>query len=441
MNFGLNILTTFATRTACLGLALVSSIVLARNLGPEGQGLFALILLLPELARTLGLLGFDQANVVYAGLKPESRRTLVWQSAIVAGVVGTSIAIGAACFLVVGTAASRFLVHGPLWLYLIPLSMVPVALVSSYWGEILRGMNRISLTNLIQLGTKSFGVLLVVLFVAWRHFDVAGAVWANFLTDVAVIVAHLALLGYVGILARPSFDWSLWRRTRRLAFPAYFGNIMGYLNYRADQFILATLVPTEQLGFYVIAVGLAERVWMLPGVVAAALLPHITNSPKRDPVFAAVVSRHVAIWTGLACLVLFVLAEVVVSALYSSVFAPTVAPLRWLLPGIWLAVPGKLSTAELLAREKINFVWFASTAVPVNVICNLVLIPRMGISGAALASTISYSLLSVIVAVCYVRETGVSWTTLIPRRNDYVSLPRALRARLSAFWAADPVAR
>ena len=225
MNLGFNILTTFATRATCLGLALVSSIVLARTLGPDGQGLFALVLLLPELARTLGLLGFDQANVVYAGLKPESRGTLVWQSAVVAGVAGASIAIGAACFLVVGTPASRLLVHGPLWLYLVPLSMVPVALVSSYWGEILRGMNRISMTNLIQLGTKSFSVVLMILLVAWRQFNVAGAVWANVLTDVGVIVAHLALLSYVGVLARPSFDWSLWRRTRRLALRAYFGNI------------------------------------------------------------------------------------------------------------------------------------------------------------------------------------------------------------------------
>jgi len=365
----------------------------------------------------------------------------VWQSAVVAGVVGALIAAGAGCYLVLGAPGSQILVHGPLWLYLLPLSMVPVALVSSCWGEIPRGMNRISVINVIELGTKVFAVLLVLVFVVWRHFGVAGAVWVNFLTDTGVLLAHLALLRYVGILGRPSFDSSLWRRTGRLALPAYFGNIVGYLNYRVDQFILVTLLPTEQLGFYVIAVGLAERLWMVPGVVGVALLPHLTNSPKRDPMFAAIVSRHVAIWTGLACLLLFALADVVVRLLYSSVFAPSVAPLRWLLLGIWLAVPGKLLTAELLAREKIHFVWLASVVVPVNIICNVLLIPRMGISGAALASTVSYSMLSAIVVVCYVRETGVSWTTLIPRWSDYVSLPKALHAKLSAFLAADPVAR
>ena len=84
MNLTLNIFTTLSARIATLGLALVSSIVLARWLGPEGRGLFALVLLLPGLAKSVGLLGLDQANSVYAGLAPEGRRALVWQSAAVA---------------------------------------------------------------------------------------------------------------------------------------------------------------------------------------------------------------------------------------------------------------------------------------------------------------------------------------------------------------------
>jgi hypothetical protein len=49
MNLTRNILTTLGTRLATMALALISSIILARILGPEGRGLFALILILPEL--------------------------------------------------------------------------------------------------------------------------------------------------------------------------------------------------------------------------------------------------------------------------------------------------------------------------------------------------------------------------------------------------------
>jgi Na+-driven multidrug efflux pump len=46
------------------------------------------------------------------------------------------------------------------------------------------------------------------------------------------------------------------------------------------------------------------------------------------------------------------------------------------------------------------------------------LVPRMGISGAAIASSISYSLLSLMLTWYYLRETGLSWRILVPRMSD-----------------------
>jgi O-antigen/teichoic acid export membrane protein len=356
--------------------------------------------------------------------------------------LGSGIAVIGICFFVFRAPGSQALLQGPLWLYLLPLSVVPFGLAISYWGDILLGMNRILLTNFVELGTKVVSVALVIVFVVWLRFDVAGAVWADFMTRIGLFVFYVVLLSSLRILGRPSFDSSLWRQSKRIALPAYFGSIMGYLNYRADQFILAALLPPEQLGFYVIAVDLAERLWVLTGSVAMPLLPHLTNSPKRDPEFVAIVSRHVMLCVALACILLFILADVIVKILYSSVFSESVAPLRWLLPGILLATPGKLLIAEMLAREKLHFIWLASIAVPVNIVCNFILIPRMGISGAAIASSISYSLLSVIVVWCYLRETGLSWKVLIPCRNDlhvYVALLERLRAKRSLSPPISPV--
>ena len=82
---------------------------------------------------------------------------------------------------------------------------------------------------------------------------------------------------------------------------------------------------------------------------------------------------------------------------------------------------GKILVAELSARKKIDYVvWAGIIAVLVNVTGNLLLIPRMGISGAAIASTMSYSLLSVIIICYYLRETGVGWKKLIPCRSDFL---------------------
>src|SRR5713226_6896373 len=115
MNLARNIATTLSARVIGLGIALVSSMVLARGLGPEGRGLFALVLLLPELVKTFGMLGFQEANAVYAGLEPGGRRAIVWHSALIAVVVGGLAAAGGACYVLLGAPGLQATVSGPRW--------------------------------------------------------------------------------------------------------------------------------------------------------------------------------------------------------------------------------------------------------------------------------------------------------------------------------------
>jgi len=427
MTLASNILTTLLARVALLGLGFISSVMVARTLGPEGRGLFALILVLPGLMKTVALLGFEQANAVYAGLEPENRRALVWQSAAIAVVVGGAITAAGVGFLALDAPGSQALVQGPLWLYLLALSTVPCGLVVDYWGAILRGMNRIVLLNVAGVGTTVVGLVLVVALVVGLRLDVTGAVWADWLINAGAVVLMGALLKYVGAWEKPSFDRSLWGRSARFALPAHGGTVAAYLNYRVDEIIIASLLPPEQLGFYVLAVAVAEKLWLLPGAVATPLLPHLTNSHGRDPRLAATIARHVMLWTGAGCLLVFALADVLVQVLYSSAFAPAVAPLRWLLPGIFMLSIGKVLVAELLAREKPRYtVWASGVAAAVNIAGNLVLVPRMGISGAAIASSISYSLLSLMLIRYYLQESGVPWEALIVRWSDL--------SAYTAFW-------
>jgi O-antigen/teichoic acid export membrane protein len=402
-----------------MALALVSSVLLARVLGPEGRGLFALVLLLPEFAKSFALLGYDQANAVYAGLVPEGRRSLVWHSVAIAVVLGGLITLGGAGYLFLGAPGFHRLLQGPLWLYLLSLATLPFGMIAEYWGAILRGMNRILLLNVAEVASKIGSVVAVVVFLILLRQGVVGAVWANFLTSLATFLLMFALLRRVGVWGKPSLDWPLLQRTSRFAIPAHAGTIAAYINYRVDEILVASMLPPEQLGFYAIAVGLVERLWIAPSAVGMALLPHLANTRERDPSVCAVIARHVMIWVGAGCAIVFVLAGPVIHLLYGANFAAAVAPLRWLLPGIFTLSVGKVLVAELLAKEKPGYtVWASSIGAVANILANLILIPRMGISGASLASSISYTLLSIIVVWYYLRETGVPWTALVPRPGD-----------------------
>src|SRR5437899_7111699 len=115
--------------------------MLARLLGPEGRGTLALVFLLPELANTLGRLGFDHANAVFAGLDPTGRRALVWQSVAIAGVAGGAMAIAGAGAVALGAPGFPPLVAAPPARFQLALALAPGGLVDGYRKAISPGRN------------------------------------------------------------------------------------------------------------------------------------------------------------------------------------------------------------------------------------------------------------------------------------------------------------
>jgi O-antigen/teichoic acid export membrane protein len=419
MNLARNIFTTITARVLVTGLALASSMMIARILGPANRGLLALIMLLPELANSVGLLGFDQANTVFAGLEPQSGRRLVWHSVPLAAIIGSLVLIGGIVYAQLGAPGLPDLRKVPSSLYLISLATVPFVFLTSCWGAIIRGTNRIGTTNLLEVGSKVSSLAIILFFIGVMNLQVKGAVWADWIQNFISVSIIGALLWKFKLLGKPTFEWGLFRRTCQFALPAYASTILGFLNYRVDQIFVAAMLPAEQLGYYVLAVGLAERLWMPTGAVANALLPHLTNSRDGAPGVSATIARHLVILTGVACGIVFIFSNFIVKLLYSSEFLEATAPLRWILPGVMTLTMAKVLVAELLARKRADYnVRAASVSAALNIIGNIVLIPKMGISGAALASTISYTVLSIMVTVYFLRETALPWRVLLPTRQD-----------------------
>jgi O-antigen/teichoic acid export membrane protein len=96
-----------------------------------------------------------------------------------------------------------------------------------------------------------------------------------------------------------------------------------------------------------------------------------------------------------------------IALLYGADFLPSFVPFLWLLPGICLFPIFKLLTVDLAARGYPGYGTVASAAaLAANIGGNVLLIPRMGMAGAALATTISYSCMSLLCLVFFVRKTG-----------------------------------
>jgi O-antigen/teichoic acid export membrane protein len=220
-----------------------------------------------------------------------------------------------------------------------------------------------------------------------------------------------------------------------------------YFSYRVDGYLIAFLIadPSIPLGYYSMAVGLAEMVFFFPNAVSTLFFPHVAGSLREDSDRqVAMVSRVTFLATAIVGLALIPAAIGMLWILLPA-FIPAIVPFLVLLPGVVALSVTKVVSGYVsgIGRPAITSVVIMS-AFALNVVANLFLIPPLGIVGAAAASLISYTTSSLMFTVVAARLTRSSMLSFwIPRMSDVqftfsTSLDLLRRARESAQGLARP---
>jgi O-antigen/teichoic acid export membrane protein len=156
------------------------------------------------------------------------------------------------------------------------------------------------------------------------------------------------------------------------------------------------LLGTGQTGQYSAAVLVADTIGLLPVAAGTILFPRLSAlSGAADKLRLTVwVSITVGLLTTAGALLTALLAPTIIQVFFGEQFLPAVPAILWLLPGI---VPLAINTIYMnyFAADGMPRITIVSPALAlvVNVVANLVLIPRLGIVGASVSSSIAYGLM------------------------------------------------
>jgi O-antigen/teichoic acid export membrane protein len=418
MKFIRDALITFSTQIIVVILGTGVAIIIARVLGPEGKGAYSLIILVPSLLALVGNLGIGIANIYFGGSRKHDWTELAANSLVLAGSLGVLLAAGFLAYLHIFQPS--FLKDIEPECLVLAVLVVPLSLLAMYFTSILLGQNRIkeyNLVNLAQAGALLILVLLLLLAIKGGLFGTIVA-WAS-ATVVATIFAILLVRRTTNI--RWSFHRQVFKDSVKFGGKVYLGNAIQFLNYRLDMLLVAFFMNITFVGYYSISVALVEALWYFPGAVGTVIVARTPGMKAEDANRSTPrICRNTFFITILAALVLFALSKYVITLFFGAAFLPAVQPLWVLLPGAVALGGAKVLSYEITGRGKpmINIV-ASGISLAVNIPLNLFLIPRMGISGAALASTISYSLTAVVVLVAFLKISGNSWVdTLLLKRED-----------------------
>ena len=193
-----------------------------------------------------------------------------------------------------------------------------------------------------------------------------------------------------------------------------------FLLLRLDQGLLEYYRGAAEVGIYSIAVYVGEMLWLLPGALTP-LLVHSSaahaSDPDRDRTAARAVRIGILLTTA-AGLPLFFLAEPLLALLAGGEYQGSGLALRALLPGIVAFAPGVVLAGDFIGRGKAHWNTQASVlTVVVGVVADVLLIPEHGPVGAAWASSIAYACGSAVMLIRFRQITRMSLRGLILGRT------------------------
>lgn len=250
-------------------------------------------------------------------------------------------------------------------------------------------------------------------------------------------VATLVVTGGVVLRGSISLDGALIGRIGKFALVAGMASGISYLNYRADLFLVRHFEGREGVAVYSIAVNMAESVWQVSGSLALAAYARVGSLSRSEAVeLTTRVMRHTVLLLGVICVGLFVFAGVL-EAVFPADYGGMATALRFILPGVLLYGLAQ-SYAGFYTYQR-GMPWVSSVVAGAGLAIDLVLasllIPAMGVNGAALASAIAYSLAILGGLVVFARSEHLGARDIFQfgpaEVQDYRTLARRLRGILA----------
>jgi O-antigen/teichoic acid export membrane protein len=415
-------LINLATRVLAVTLGLAITLVTAR-LGPEQQGSFALFTAVEAVLLALGS-GFGVAiarRISHHGERPGGLVTASVFACLAGGVLA-----GVGLLVVAWAAGGAYQT-----LALLALA-APLMFVTPNLAGLWLGSGRMAALARLTLGAPSLtlaGIALAALLGLPPALTVV--LWAWVLARVIVAGAALVAAARGGWLQSP--DRPALAAEARFIGVIGLTNLVGLLNYKVDIFLVERFLGLAPTGIYSIAVMVAELLWLVSSSVTTAAYARIGSPDAAAASYITVRAVHASVLLLCALSPLLWLgAAIVLPWLLGPVYAPSLLALAVLLPGV--AVYGAASALSAWFTNHAGRPWvpalLASASLAINVVVSVLAIPRFGMIGGALATSVSYLAAVALGAWLFMRASGTRAGVLL--RPDW----RMLAADLQRLRAA-----
>ncbi|MCK4830352.1 flippase, partial [bacterium] len=389
---------------------LLLRIVLGRELGPSGLGLYTLVFTIYMFGMQFAAFGIGAALTKYIAEYYDNQQKIkeFVSSGIIGSIVSGSV-MGVLLYLLSGLISIQFF-HSPemtellkITTFCFPFIAMQKAVIGTLNG--LRKMKWYAVVNIVQ----NVAVLVVTLvLVLWLNMGVRGAVIGFVAPTIVVGVLSLILVrGY--FTAGPVVMTPILKELSRFGFYIVLANSIGMINMQIDSLMVGHFMNETEVGYYAVAIVFMQGVILLPQVVQRVTTPTIaTYYGKRDfeQIRKLIKNTMFRTFIGILCIsvILAIFGKFLITVFFTEEFLPAYIPMLILLIGYSICAPVGSVGSTLSSIGKVNIV-FKMTALcaSINTILNLVLIPSFGLIGAASATSIS-QIITLLIHLSFIKK-------------------------------------
>jgi O-antigen/teichoic acid export membrane protein len=433
-------LITFVFQVIGLVLGIIPKVLLAAMLHDRGLGMFEIFRFIPTFLHAISNLGLNSAIVNFIGRKR-------YTEAEMAGLSFTGGLFVSVLTLVVGGFVFTGIRYA-FWGYdliRIPNAAVILAILIyipyMLWFcnlSVHLGRNRMLSYNIVwvlQPVVAFLGYVLIWFLVppeadlriklAWVFLSYS----AGILVSLAVGLAILARDG----LVRLSYPKGALWQSAKFGIQIHIGSFVGFLGLRINVPFLTYLMDEAAVGIYSIPMVIGESFKRIFSSIAIALLPVASSAEEEKGRTLINVVLRITIFICVVTLGLFALVcRPVIIFLFKEEFAPSVEPARVILIWVLFSSLNKVFQSDAIGRGKPIWVTYTTVATFAVLFASAwVLVPSMGVMGAAWASSFSAVAGFVLwIGIYLAKADGFNLAhALIIKTKDIVRISRKLLGR------------
>ncbi|MBM3233328.1 flippase, partial [Candidatus Pacearchaeota archaeon] len=388
-------------------------ILIARSFGPEEYGLFSLATMVVILFVSLASLGIPEGLVrfiaLYRGNKNVKKIGALVKSAL-GFLIFTSVVTSIALIMLTPWISLNLFHTDKLipYLYLAALA-IPFYTIANVYLSVLRAFEKIAsysfILNFMQNFTKIAALAIFVFFgmkINAIMFSYVLGILAMFL---AAFVAVKVKLAHNLKVQKGGRGLNPLREIFSYSWPLSLLSVASFILYWVDSFTIGYFRNPVEVGLYNVAVPLAAIVMIVPDLIIQLFFPLVTKEySRKNYSLIQELSKQATKWVFLVnvplTLIILLFPGVIINFFFGSTYLAAEQSLQLLTLG---SLFGSLSIipAHLISMIGKSKLMLGNTLamLALNVVLNILLVPRYGMAGAAFSTMVIFICISIIYGI------------------------------------------